>query len=287
MSVTLSSYALCSEAYVKRQIQPEPSAAKDDLIRQLINAATDMVERYCGGRNFKSRTHYEWLSGSGDRSLVLPHWPVVSVARVSIGEIEALSVMNEDDDATQAYVSFDGTNVTLTIADGTNAGTDDLAVGTYTTLGDLRDAIVAVGKSWTATVQGAYSGYQTAKLRKCGNKAAYDQYAYLVMPDEPEDAWKVNLESENEGIIMLKHGVFPVGTDNVYVEYAAGYATIPVGLQQICAEAVQAMYYAGQRDGGLRSESLGDYSWAAADSAGGILNEAIRARLAPFRDYMN
>ena len=284
--VALSAYALCDLTYIKNFLGTSLGAITDDSLTQAINGATDAIERECGGRLFKSRSHTIWLDGSGDRTLILPHYPLVSVERASIGKLDGMSVIcNDAAGATEAYVDYDGTTVTLTVVGGTNDGAYTATVAVSTTLGTLATALSALTGTWTAVALSGLSAYESASIYKCGQLEAFESYAYLQIPDEGEAEYTISLEPENESV-LITDGVWPKGQKNIYVEYNAGYATIPYTLQQVCAELATIMLRSGARDTGLKSEKLGDHSWTAFEGGGDLLEEGMRRRLAPFRELL-
>jgi len=74
----------------------------------------------------------------------------------------------------------------------------------------------------------AYASYpSTVLVEKFGLQCINNNYAYLEMPDEGEDDFEVY---PDEGKIYLSGG-FPVGHRNVFVDYTAGFATIPKDLK--------------------------------------------------------
>lgn len=78
MPVTLSQYALTTLESAKRACGIT-TAASDDLITELINGATALIENTCN-RKLASRTHANVrVSGMGVRWIVLPNTPVTSV----------------------------------------------------------------------------------------------------------------------------------------------------------------------------------------------------------------
>ena len=55
---------------------------------------------------------------------------------------------------------------------------------------------------------------------------------------------------------------FPRGFYPVFVEYEAGYATIPDDLERACIEIAAEMYQTRQQDRSVTSETLGDYTYS-------------------------
>ena len=278
MSISLNAYALCDLDTAKRNIRPEPSAEHDDLLRALINVATDMIERECGDRRFAATTHTAWLDGSGDSVLVLPHYPVSAVARVCTGPTEALYARCDASDASGAGIAFDGDNVVLTVEGGAAAGTTNLGVATYTTLSAMATAIAAASGSWTASVLAGLENVPSSHLRPDGRWNCHEVLAALNAPGDPLSDFQVDYDAG----LLIVHGTFPRGARNIHVEYTAGYSTIPEALQQACADLAARMYHRSARDTSVASESLGDYRWQA---GGELIDNDLRMRLAPFTEF--
>lgn len=82
---TLLSYALCTVADVKESLGIDAgNTSKDNLITRKINQATDMIERYCGGRRFASTvyTNEEYDATNSDQ-LSLKQYPIISFTSLS------------------------------------------------------------------------------------------------------------------------------------------------------------------------------------------------------------
>ena len=61
--------------------------------------------------------------------------------------------------------------------------------------------------------------------------------------------------------------MFADGFFNFSVVYVGGYSTIPADLHQAVCQLTDILYVGRGRDPSLKSESLGQYSWTAADAA--------------------
>lgn len=87
MSVTLVSYALTSLAKVKTYLGITDSTY-DATLTQTINAVTDYIENYCGGRRFKSTTYsvannnIEMYDTNRQTKIFLNQYPVTAVNSV-------------------------------------------------------------------------------------------------------------------------------------------------------------------------------------------------------------
>lgn len=261
-------------------------AAHDAQLNQAISSAESEADAYCN-RTLLSTDYTSWLDGPGDSLMLLPNYPLTAVSRVSVYEVDAMSIKCAASDATQATVSVAASALILFIADGASAGTTSLAFATYPTLADLETIIEATAGSWSVEIPPAYSLFQSSVLRPVGGLFAKDIWAQVQMPDQPESGYRVLFD---EGSILAKWGGFPHGKQNVYVAYTAGYTngTAPDALKQVIMEMAGSVFYAGEHDITLKSEKLGDYSWTAADDAGAYganLSARFGGKLAPFRKH--
>lgn len=81
---TIYSYALCSLSDVKETLGIT-SSTYDNLLIRKINQATDMIERYCGGRRFAETTYTEeGYDGSGIQSIILKQRPITSFTSLEV-----------------------------------------------------------------------------------------------------------------------------------------------------------------------------------------------------------
>jgi hypothetical protein len=98
----LLNYALTSLADVKESLGMDSgNTSNDNLIIRKINQATEMIERYCGGRRFKSTTYTdEEYDATNSDQLVLRQRPVSVLTSLSYREssdnINSWEVINND-----------------------------------------------------------------------------------------------------------------------------------------------------------------------------------------------
>ncbi len=255
----------------------------DDLITDLLTSATNIIENYCQ-KHFKSASYVKWLDGSGEQKLYLPEWPITAVGMLSLGQIDAMSVKSGDTSATHATVSVTGSAVVLLLSDGDNAGTTTLTFATYTTLDTMAAQIAATAGSWSAESTSQYGSYRSSKLRELPAQFCHEGFAYLKMPRDPESRF---IFQGAEGYLMLRGCVFARGSRNIYVEWTAGYDTVPQVVQQVCKEIVAWMYhYSQSEDTTLKSFTIDTVSWTAAagkDGRQNILTQDQMLRLGPYR----
>lgn len=257
-----------------------PNSTDDNLIERMIEAATGIIETYCG-RHFATRAWTDRLfDGTGDEFLILDEYPVTAVTRVSEGRSQVISVTNTRTDATRATVALSSTGATLTILGGAVAGMDALTWAASTTLTAVVAAINALGKGWAAAASSAaYGSYVSTELIECPARDCLNGTIYLEIPSLPGVSDYVC--HWDEGILERTDGTWGRGSKNITVDYTAGYVLVPDDIEGACLDIVAAMYGRLEHDPAMRSESLGDYSYTLAD----LSADMPEAALASIRRY--
>lgn len=268
-------YDLTTLAKAKRYLRIT-GTDDDTLLGELIDSATSLIESICDCK-FASRSYSELYDGNGDCYLYLRNIPVASVSRLSIGIEQVLGIACNADGATWASIRNNGTSLILIYDTSSGLTTSTLSLGTYTTLTALAAAIDALA-GWETTNTGDFGDYLTADILETPALYCLTGYAYLPMGYQAIDAWRWE---EDSGRLYVASG-FTLGVQNVYVEYTAGYTTIPADLELTAHDVIGYMYHSGRRDPALTGERLGDYSWSASVGGGDYLS-ALPSRLARYR----
>lgn len=248
----------------------------DTLIGELIDSATALIESICD-RHIITRSYEELYDGNGDCYLYLKEYPVTAVSRLSVGHDQVLGIGCNATGVTWASIRSDGTKLILIYDTSAGVTTTNLSYSTYTTITTLAAAIDAT-TGWETTSTGDFGDCLTADILNCPALYCKDGYAYLDIGYQAQDDWKLE---EDTSRMFLASG-FPRGTQNIYVEYTAGYTSCPADLELICHEIIAWMYYSGRRDPGLTSERLGDYGWSASGGANDYLAN-LHKRLMSYR----
>lgn len=232
------------------------------LIEQLINRASDLINRYCD-RILKSTTYTrEIYYGSGHNKLLLEQYPATRVTRLSVGRTNSFSILNTSLDANFCTVEITATTIRLIVDGGVNADDTALTLSAYATIDALIAAIVALGKGWSCTTLATDTGTRDASELLIRPAMFVDnaKQAYCETVDDDITDYRLlkPIEARNEGILQ-KPGVFMSNTE-YFVNYVAGYTTIPYALEQACIELVAYKYGQSKRAGdeGIKSESFGE-----------------------------
>ena len=240
-------------------------------LEELINRASDFINRFCW-RTLKSTSYSRHIYyGMGERTLMLEQFPVTRVARVSVGRTNAFSIRNTSTDANFATVEVTSTKIRLIVNGGTNADDSELTLADYATIDLLITAIEALGKGWACT---AMATEETARkpatellIRPAMGVTAVTQAYCEIVDDELTDYKLLKpSESRNEGVIE-RSGIF-IPNREYFIDYTAGYLTIPYTLEQSCLFLIKYKYDSAKRDAAMKSEKFGegaDYSYTVRD----------------------
>lgn len=229
------------------------------LIAELINRASDLINRYCHRTFISTLYDYERYNGEGNK-LFLENYPLTEITEVNTSTINAIRLIYTSATARNAYaVVTQGASIGL-YHDGVADGVVSTVVDT--TLALAVAAINVIGAGWVATIANSnYNSYPSTALFDQPNIQCINAYNYLEIPDEGITDYIVDLDN---GTIEWIPG-FSTGFRNVFVSYTAGYATVsvPYALKQFCIELVSYMYGKSKRadTGDLESEKLGDYAY--------------------------
>ncbi len=239
------------------------SETDDNLIERMVEAATDMIETFCG-RQFASRTYTrEIYDGSDGPMLLLNQYPITALTRVAVGRLDVIGVRNTSTDATRATVAVSATEATLTVVGGASASSNAVDWVTYTTLTAVVAQINALGSGWSAILQSSATGvYISTDIIPAGAKTCLGTYAYMEMPD-PEGLSDYEIYWD-EGMLDIR-GSWGRSRHEIFVDYTAGYTMVPDDIEDACLELVAQLYHRPEHDSTLKSEKLGDYSYTVAD----------------------
>ena len=242
-----------------------------ELIENLINRASDAMERFCD-TPIKQQTDLRyWIDGRGDMDLLIPAIPLTAVHRIAYGSAPAFSVKDVNTTDIRATVEVRAASMVLSrfASTGTETATS-LTFATYPTTNDLVTAINAIsGSNWTATTPTVNS--LSLDLHRRGGMDALRVNADVTYPDQSSAIRHVD---ENSSIVHLAEGADYFGDGcgyrnqfgryNYLAHVTAGWSTIPDDIEQFCIEMVQTMWNNRGKDQSLQSESLGDYSYSRA-----------------------
>jgi hypothetical protein len=287
--MAVDTYALVTLAQLKNWLGIT-STDDDVILEDAIDRATSIIETHCD-RKLKSRVFYEFVMPQGERTVTVDNYPIVSIDTIAYGS--AISMTIESDSASTdvlATVENNGTNIRLrkVASDGTST-TATLALADYLTTSAIVNYINASVSGWSATLtENAYS----FSLYRFGGRGVIDAPCNFEYPRDNVSEYRVDYST---GLIHLiadrfpgirsddaSANRFPSGFYPVFVQYTAGFETVPADLQQVCIEVAADLYRERKQDKTITSESLGDYSYTQAGVA--ELLEGRMGKLAGYRE---
>jgi hypothetical protein len=282
----------------------------DSLLQALIAAASDAIQKWCR-RDFLSATYDELYSGNGDRKLLLREYPVVSVQSVRYRPVTVIKITNTLAVNVQARVSVTSTGLTLVRVNAGVSTTDTSAsFAGNATLTALAAAVNALGNGWSAQVVGDATNYgswpsadlyvptsfprygggtsgQGALQCVAGSFAELKMHTYELAGFQWDSrGWLLRaIPYTDPELLHPEDLVWPVGINNLRVQYTAGYATVPEAVQEACAKWVAILYFEATRDPAL--SSLLTVAGAASGWKGvpGQPPDHVLALLKPFRRH--
>ena len=241
------------------------TSADDALISNLITRVQAQIEKYCD-RAFDSASYTQIYNGDSTTKLYLDEYPVTAVTRVAIGRQGALQIDSSHSADFAVTVKVDATNLTLSVYDssGTTTSTATLDANDL----DATATTITAVSGFTATVLSDYGIWEGTELVQFTERGFKDGTISLDVFDERLAGYITDLDV---GSIYYSGG-FPTGFQNVYVDYTAGYSTIPGDLEQTAIEIITNVYKSRSINTQLDSEKIGDYSYKVAQTTGSISN---------------
>ncbi len=289
------------------------SSDETQTLADLITSVSDAIQKYCR-RDFVSTSYDELYSGNGDRRLILREYPLISVQSVRYRPVTVLKITNTDTGTVQARVSVLSTGLQLVaVKNGVKTTTTTgLTFAGNVTLTTLAAAVNAVGSGWSASVVGDSTNYgswpsadlywppafptfnagtsgQGALQCVAGSYAELKMHTYeLAGYQWDARGWLLRaIPYTDPELVHPEDLVWPVGVNNLRIQYTAGYSTVPEGVQEACAEWVALLFWNTKRDPALLHQvpSGGTaQGWGALAGRLGIPDH-VRALLAPYRRY--
>lgn len=255
---------LITLARAKQNIQSITDTSQDSLLGTLITAVSRAIEKVCR-RDFVQTNYDELYNGNGDRRLLLRQYPIISVQSVRYRPVTALKIINNLANTPQARVSVTATGLTLVTVTNGVTSTQTVTFAGNAALSALAAAVNALGNGWSAQSTG-YDAWPSADLRAPqGALTAAGQYAELKLHTYELAGYQID---ENRGWLLraipytdpeLLHPedlIWPVGINNFRIQYTAGFATVPEGVQEACAEWVAILYFQTVRDPLVKQQAV-------------------------------
>lgn len=246
-------------------------------ITAAVNAANEAVQQYCQ-RDFTASTRREWIWLDGTNAVRLKDYPLIRLTRCSFETRDAMSIEYTNTSAVAASVSITDTVLTISavVPGSSKTGYQEFTLSDYTSMAALETAIEAqTGTDGTWSVEVLQEDFPTAIQPKahddCLNQKLYPQIPFDVAPAHVDTL---------SGLITLT----TVRNGWVFVEYRAGYETVPADVQQVATELAAAILATKDSAGGtLASVKLGDAAYSYREVSNAMA--PFEVRLAPYRNF--
>jgi len=256
------------------------------LVCNLVDRATDSIERYCNRKLMNRAYHRQMYMGSGNEKLVLEQYPVTRVFRISHSELNVFSIKQV---TATTFATF---TVTPTLVRLDTDGTvTDITIGSYSLISDVVAAINAV-TGWQCNILNAdWAGHKawyygidgTTKVSELFPvAAAYCKSPILAWGRIPSlydmtEFWldKRGVDEERDPGILYAPGGFVQG-QYYWIDYQAGYTTTPAALEEACLLLVKYKYDSLSHDNSIKDEALGDYRYSLRDIKGALPDDVMR-----------
>ncbi|MEM6259680.1 MAG: hypothetical protein AAGI37_15480 [Planctomycetota bacterium] len=286
MATTLdTSIAKTSLAAVKRQGNIT-SVEYDDKLTELINTVSQKITTLLNGREIVATDYVQWLDGNGEGEFVVPQYPLIRVNLLATGRCRSMTVQYTGSD-TRATAQITATGLGLTSWGTGGVTATDVDWASYETVAEVVTQVTDNVTGWTATlIEDTPSKWLRPRGGRDAKTSAIDIEApdcFDVEYDIKRDAgiiqftgWRHALAYE-PAMMRPAHGMglggayladpAPFGGLAILADYRAGFETIPADIEQVAREAVVQAFDSSYRDGSIKSESLGGYSYTLADQA--------------------
>lgn len=243
----------------------------DVLLQQTIDRASAIVCSFCG-RKFVEQTWVEVRDTYGQERIALKQSPISVVRFVGVGWDSVLTVQSTTASDAFASVAMNGEHLHLYRIDSSGSATStNVSIASHDTTNELASHINGITGFSASSLLNVPAKY----IRKLVGRDLKNSVAYLEAPTDSFYDYHADLDA---GIVYGKQLAL---YRSMLIDYTAGYATIPLDVQQATMMIASRIYRGRTRDLGVQSESLGGYSYSLRGSA--EIDAEARELLMPYR----
>jgi hypothetical protein len=256
----------------------------DTLITALIARSTSAIQKETD-RDLLETTYRELQDWDGSSDIMAEQYPIISIQLLSTTRDQAFGIKNTSSDSYNSYVQITDSTMTLVVQGGTNAGSNAITLTDHSTITALQAAITALSAGWEMTTPTSQVAiWSPTELLPISGLMTKDGFAYVEIPGEADNEFVIDLTAGiiNGASLYNTTGTW-TGRQNLIIKYTAGYATTPADLEQICIDLTKIYYDSRDRDGGLKSEKIGDYAYTVGDITSGKMPDDIKIRLSGYK----
>jgi hypothetical protein len=235
----------------------DTSSYTADQINQALYWVDGVIKDYCK-RDFKSTTYREWVEPSTQGIIWLSQYPLQSIQQCYLGINNYIQITytHATGKFAQAFVS-DDQHLVLNSTNAAGNSTTKLDLTAYSTIASVAAAITAVS-GWTAS---ALTEGDPLSLRPMSTADVLNLTDYLDGPGSP---LRIRNIEKSGRINTFSQGAAGYGTGPyAYVQYTAGYSTIPYGLNSIAVQMARDYLTIATKEinRALKSETIGEYKY--------------------------
>ena len=267
---------ILSKADLQTLLGDQAGEYSDPQLEHAAAAGSAAVEQYCN-REFLLAIRREWVTGSGEQTLVLDSYPVRSIFRIStsVGVVGRLANSQSVYQIT-AQVKPDAIVLTTATAGGIDIRTVEYSSLPVATLDDLAAVLAAqVPPWWSLEVLKSDSVYALTPDVYSGTGNIEIQGAA---------SWDAIAGYSLDGRVLRSATRWP---RRVYIEYEAGYAQadIPGPVRQAALQMAKTALDSTAHGSGIKSETIGDYKYEMFDTSGRVdMPGSVTSLLEPYRN---
>lgn len=273
--MAVDTYALITTNELKSWMGVSVIDTSDDAqLEQAVDRASDIVEQYLD-RHLVERTYREWIDPDAQRTIVAKEWPITSVKTIAFGASDAMTISLDNADDVLATVENDGASLKFNRIDASGVTTSaSVSFATYPTTGQLVTQINSSVTGFTASLtKNAYS----YTLHRFGGRGLVEAVMNLTYARDNISEYRLDFETSRIHLMSDRFpnyrddyrytNRFPGSFQSVFIEYTAGYSSVPDDIKQVTIDIAADLYRLRKEDMTKNSESLGDYSYSRAPMA--------------------
>ena len=270
--MAVGTYALTSLANLKAWIGITASTY-DAVLESSIDRATAIVETYLD-RKIKSRTLREWVDPNEQRTIAVQQSPLISIKTIAFGASDTMSITLDNADDVLATVENDGSSLKFERINASGSSSSaSLAFSSYPTTSQLVTQINSSVTGFSATLtKNAYS----YTMHRFGGRGLVEATMNVTYARDNISEYRVEFETGRIHLMSDRFpnyrddyrftNRFPASFQSLFVEYTAGFATVPDDIEQVTIEIAADLYRVRLEDESKASENLGDYGYSRTES---------------------
>ena len=260
---TLDMLTLCTLDDLYLALDLATGDGYDTTLEMLRDGVSTLAERACGYA-LDSSTYKRWFTTSERSTFRVPEQPVSDVIRFCAGKDTALRCS-----CTTARSRVKVTSTAVVLNDGSDHSLTFAGNATLTAMVTAIDAVA----NWSATLVHTDGTWPSSDLRpRTAVPATTDDQAWLHVPEDAVTDGVILDDYDDRAIRRADGRAF---SGEFFLEYTAGYATVPDDLKRVAVEICSEWWNRLQADTSVGTESVG-----------GIATSRLVTQWSEQRDYL-